>query len=562
MGIGARARYRLGTGLRRLPAGSQEPQYDPIAYPLSWARGWLLVERGYSRVRVDVSGAGVSYARLHAIARGDIPHLTNAPSAPMCGWEAPIDVPDMEPGTPVTVTATAEGEAGTLLLGSIETGVSHPVRRRVPDSAWVRELAGRTRIPAAATAAGDGKLRLLVFTHSLSYGGGQLYLHELLRQLMPQGEIECIVCSPEDGPLRNELEEWGVRVHLNERIPHDAARYESRIAELVALARSFGAEAIVANTVLTFDGIDVATRLSLPAIWAIHDSLPVNRCEGGLFFGLDDHVVKRFRAAVESHATLVFEAEATLDLYRGYAEDHRIRCIDWGIPIADVDGYRAGADRERLRSQFGFEPEDRVVVCVGTIEPRKAQVSLALAFGQVAEEHPDAMLVFIGDERSRYSDGLRAVLSRLGRSAERVRVEPVTPDVMQWLEIADGFALVSDVESLPRSIMEAMAFELPVLATRAWGVPELIDDGANGLLCEPNHFASLTGGMRRLLSLPDSEREAIGTSARRTIRESRDARRYVDEWRDLLGRLAGGRETEHIAAPSEASAQAQAIKRA
>jgi glycosyltransferase involved in cell wall biosynthesis len=60
--------------------------------------------------------------------------------------------------------------------------------------------------------------------------------------------------------------------------------------------------------------------------------------------------------------------------------------------------------------------------------------------------------------------------------------------------MADGFALLSDVESMPRSIMEAMGFGLPVLASRVYGIPELIDDGKTGLLIEPNSRRSAAEG--------------------------------------------------------------------
>ncbi|HYU60226.1 MAG TPA: glycosyltransferase family 4 protein [Solirubrobacterales bacterium] len=554
MGIAARTAFRLRSGLRRLPAGSQEPQYDPVTYPLTWARGWMLVERGFSRVRVEVSGTGVSYARLHAVRRPDLARLSRYASAPMCGWEAAIDVPDMEPGTPVTVTAAAEGRAGELRLGSVDATVGERVRRPPADPAWLRTLAGRTRIAATDSRPRDGRLRLLVFTHQLDLGGGQLYLHELLRLLMRGGGVECMVVCPTDGPLRKELEQWGVGVHLGEPVPADGARYEARLAELGSLARTFGADVILANTVLTFDGIDLAARVGVPAIWAIHDSIPVERCEGGLFFGLDDHVVERFRAAVESPATLVFEADATRDLYSGYADAARLRRIDYGIPLAEIDRYRRDADREALRTKHGIALGDRMVVCVGTLQPRKAQTSLALAFAQAGSEAPEATLVFVGDERSVYSDGLRELVSRLGPVGDRIRIEPMTPDVMQWLEMADGFAIASDVESMPRSILEAMGFGLPVLATSAWGIPELIEDGVNGLLCEPNSFDSLVDAMRRLLCMSEEDSDAIGDAAQRTIRETRDSSLYEREYRALLGELTAGAGRRHAAALAEGPA--------
>ena len=51
--------------------------------------------------------------------------------------------------------------------------------------------------------------------------------------------------------------------------------------------------------------------------------------------------------------------------------------------------------------------------------------------------------------------------------------------------MSDLLVCASDVESLPRTVLEAMAWELPVLATAVYGLPELIEDGETGWLCRP-----------------------------------------------------------------------------
>jgi D-inositol-3-phosphate glycosyltransferase len=537
VGIADRALFRIRSRGRRPPPGSQEPQYDAVRRPFTWTRGWVLVEEGYSRVDVSVSGAGTFRATLHAIPRSDVARLSAHPSAPISGWQVPLDIPDLEPGTPVTVSATASGRAGSLPLGEVQTTAAEPFRREADDLDWARAIAARLPMLRRAERGPGDPIRILVFTHRLDLGGAQRYLHELLRRLVGGDGVEATVVSPSDGPLREELESWGIPVHPCEPIPGDALRYEARLEELGGLACGLRADVVIANTVLAFDGIDLASRLKIPAIWAIHDSMPVERCEGGLFWGLDEHVVARFRAAVESPAVLVFEADATRDLYHGYADPERLLRIDFGPSMADIDAYRRSADREALRAAHGIAPDQRLVVCVGTLEARKAQSSLALAFASVALRHPDAVLALVGDRGTSYSDGIRRAMGRTGAAAERVRIEPISNDVPGWLEMADAFAIASDVESMPLSIMEAMAFGLPVLGTRAWGIPELVDEDVTGLLCEPQDFDSLTDGLDRLLSLGDDERAAMGAAAQRKIRTRHNSGVYEREYRELLARL-------------------------
>ena len=102
--------------------------------------------------------------------------------------------------------------------------------------------------------------------------------------------------------------------------------------------------------------------------------------------------------------------------------------------------------------------------------------------------------------------------------------------------------VASDNESLPRVIIEAMAFGLPVLGTRVFGIPELIEDGVNGLLCEPQDLDALEEGLRRLLSLTEDEAARLGEAAEGTVRPERDAARYAETIRRTFDRLQAGSE--------------------
>ena len=168
---------------------------------------------------------------------------------------------------------------------------------------------------------------------------------------------------------------------------------------------------------------------------------------------------------------------------------------------------------------------------------------LALAFSRLAEDFPDAALVFVGSNtlmHPTYVDGAEEVLRRLELPEGRIRIEPATRRVHEWFAISDAMVLASDNESMPRVLLEAMAFGLPVLATRIFGIPELIEDGANGLLCEPQDLDSLEQGLRRLLALDPAELAAINESADATVRPSRDSAAYAEKVRGIFDRLLAG----------------------
>jgi glycosyltransferase involved in cell wall biosynthesis len=177
------------------------------------------------------------------------------------------------------------------------------------------------------------------------------------------------------------------------------------------------------------------------------------------------------------------------------------------------------------------------VLCLGTAEPRKAQSMLIDAFQRVAGDHPDAVLALVGLREDVYSDALRAraTSSRLGK---QIRLVLLSAEPLLWHVAADFLVCASDVESLPRVILEAMAFEVPVISTAVYGVADLIDDGRTGYLCEPRDGAALAAALDRALSASDAERRAMGRAAAEVIRRDHDPELYATRIAALLDEIA------------------------
>jgi glycosyltransferase involved in cell wall biosynthesis len=199
-----------------------------------------------------------------------------------------------------------------------------------------------------------------------------------------------------------------------------------------------------------------------------------------------------------------------------------------------------------------------VVLCLGSIEPRKSQTLLAQAFAQIADRHPDAVLALVGATDDEYCAAYRAALreyvARTG-NGERIRIEPVTGDPYRWHTAADVLACASDVESLPRVILEAMAFGTPVVSTRVFGVPELIEDGRTGYLCEMRDLDALAAALDRVLGAPADELRAVGAAASEHVRGRHDPAAYADSVLRLLRGLAADPEARpaDLLAPAPAA---------
>jgi glycosyltransferase involved in cell wall biosynthesis len=136
-------------------------------------------------------------------------------------------------------------------------------------------------------------------------------------------------------------------------------------------------------------------------------------------------------------------------------------------------------------------------------------------------------------------DELQQQARQLG-IASQVMFLGVREDIAGLLAAADGFVLSSAWEGMPNVVMEAQAAARPVVATQVGGVPELVEDGKNGLLAPPADPAALSETMRRLMMLSPEQRQQMGLSGRHHVAthysRAAMAGRWMALYRELLTR--------------------------
>ena len=518
------------------PAAGAEVAGDHVQV-LGWA---LLPGSRVARVEVTVGDEPPQRARL-GMPRFDVANQTDHPSATIAGFEymAPLAPHDGE----VAISATAYSCDGRAVdLGPVTISVAHPPTTDESDEATLlQERAARYARPHLAPS--NGKLRMVAFSHQLPYGGASLYLVEVLKRFVRKPEFECTVVTYQDGPLRKELESLGIEVHVTD--PHPVmtvARYEASVAELAAWAAPKRFDVAFVNTLGSFHGADVARRLGLPVVWAVHESFELPLFWSVAYPGtLHPYARARAEQSFRDAAAVIFEAEATRRLFVDRADPDRLIAFTYGIELDAVRAASASYDRDEIRSALGIDPDARVVLCLGTIEARKSQAMLAEAFAAIADRHPDTVLALVGAIDAQwcadYLDALRAFVRRNGLS-ERIRVEDTAANPYPWHLASDLHVCASDVESLPRSILEAMAFRVPVVSTRVFGVSEVIEDGVSGYLCDMRDSAGLTTALDRALSAPDDELRRITAAAADVVYSRHDPAPYADRLWTLFARLA------------------------
>jgi D-inositol-3-phosphate glycosyltransferase len=512
--------------------------------PTVLVEGWVVPSRLVDRVELRVGDGPPQPARLHADHRPDVASEVADPTAVMGAFWHVLELGDHPVGARVEITIEAVHGADRTVLGHREVVIG-PRWEEPDDDArrWVAALRARAALAAEPEAGrpSTSAVRLLVFAHDLGVGGAQLWLWEILRRMLGAPDVSCTVVAPADGPLRAELEAAGARVHLCGPVPTSAGAYESKVRELALLATADASTIVLANTLGSFIGVDVAAISEIPSVLAVHEHYGPEEFLAVAFGAgeVDAHVAARVRAAPGQATAVCAVSEATKQLL---VDEHdlapdRVLHIDYGIDLLRVHDGRQAVDRPRLRNEYGFADGNVVVLSVGTVEPRKCQTSLVLAFDRVAVDHPDARLVVVGMAETRYGRGLSELVHALGRD-DRIRLVELTPDVVPWYAMADAFVLASDAESLPRVIIEAMALGVPVLSTDVAGVSELVVDGETGLLCVPRDVAALEHGLRRLLGMTGEERTALARRAVGLIGPARDVSGYTAAFDRLLRALS------------------------
>ena len=197
----------------------------------------------------------------------------------------------------------------------------------------------------------------------------------------------------------------------------------------------------------------------------------------------------------------------------------KIQVIRCGIPV----DYLARS----TASQSG-----RKVICVGRLSPEKGQSGLLDIFASIRQRVADARLVLIGsgpDERI-----LRDQANRLGLGeAVQFAGRKSEADTLGAIGKADILVVSSFMEGLPIVLMEAMALGTAVIAPRLAGIPELIDDGRNGLLFTPSNWGELEERIERLLS-DDGLRARLVEQARKTIASDFDIAQSADTLSSLF----------------------------
>jgi glycosyltransferase involved in cell wall biosynthesis len=198
----------------------------------------------------------------------------------------------------------------------------------------------------------------------------------------------------------------------------------------------------------------------------------------------------------------------------------RIAVVHDGVPIGTIDKTPVADVHKELWLPHGSP----VIGNVAALVPHKGQKDLIAAAAKVVRAVPDARFVILGEGE------LRPVLEQQVKSLgleRHVFLPGFRPDALSLQKSFDIFVMSSITEGLGSAMLDALACGVPVVGTRAGGIPEAIDHGRTGLLVKPHSPDELAAAIVRLLQDPEL-RARLGTAGRAHVESEFSVDRMVE----------------------------------
>lgn len=361
------------------------------------------------------------------------------------------------------------------------------------------------------------KLNVCFLINRLAPGGAEMLLLDIVKHTDADANIEYTVCSIEgDDSLAADFEAAGARV-----VDFDA-KFKFDPRALYRMARFFRRE--------EFD--------------ILHAHLPYAQTLGRIFgrLGCIETVVSTQHAIPDSYHLITGTLErvtrpldrktvaVSKDVERGFTgaaypykpSQSRQWCTIYnGIDVTGFNKRVMTADVTGFRSQYRIENEP-VFLNVGRYVPAKAQKDLIAAMSHVVCEYPGARLFIVG--WGVLQDELLDSINDHDLSENVTLTGRIPPaDIHEYYALADVFVSSSIREGLAITGLEAMAAELPLVATDVPGLREIVENGTTGLLVPPNNPDRLADAMMRAITTDEQygtngyERAVVMFDIRKTV---------------------------------------------
>jgi glycosyltransferase involved in cell wall biosynthesis len=375
-------------------------------------------------------------------------------------------------------------------------------------------------------AKGHRAMRILHLLAPAGVGGLERVVHALAVGQVRRGDqvlVALVVTAA--GPIRDwaaELKDAGVAVEV---LVVGAREYRKERAHVAALCQRFGPD-VVHTHGFRPDVVDagVARKLGIPCVTTLHGTTG-ETLRTRLYEWLQQRMARRFNAVVAVSRALGERLERQ------------------GMPRARLhvvpnawSGAEPPVERTYARRQLGFEGAEFALGWVGRLSHEKGADVMIDAMGELKDLPISLMMVGDGRERARLE--ARAAARSV---SDRVRWTGAVPNAGRLFPAFDAWVLSSRTEGTPIVLFEAMAAEVPIVATRVGGVPDVVGE-AEAVLVAPEQPDALARAIRRVHADPDAARQRA-QRARERLERDYQSEPWLDRYDEIYRKVT--RESLH-----------------
>ena len=357
---------------------------------------------------------------------------------------------------------------------------------------------------------------LIIGEYGVLNGGERSFL-TVAEHLIARG-WSYVAAVPSDSDFESALQKIGVRnvgftTHMEDGTRLSQTELRDQIANLVQTVQPC---LLHANS-LSMSRLVGPLDVGVPSVGYLRDILKLSK-KAMADINQNDRIVAVSDATAQWHVAHGLDADRVVTIYNGV--DTEIFCPLEACGTSKTHTVEtATAAVERLRSEFGFSADDRVLLYVGQIGMRKGISDLAEIFLRAVQEAPELKLLIVGERHSTKAEAIqyeRDIREQLDGSSfgESVKWLGRREDVADLMRLADILLHPARQEPLGRVLLEASASALPIVTTSVGGSPEIL----TGALSSKNLFS--VGDNEKIaqritqLSSDDDLRRQIGQEQR------------------------------------------------
>ena len=468
------------------------------------------------------SGGLEAEARRLALAIGSLPALGSA--LRISHYDVPSEYGVEACEFPNEVSTASKGDCELLVQSIVATPDGSPDTKTLTQLKHLRVSADREASKELHTVRTHRSFRavdqsrpysVLIASNRSGFAGGEKILCDLVRHLDHQ-RFQAHALIGEEGVFSRRLRSEGAHVICAGR---EFASPCPATDLIVANAFEEVQPSVVhVNTFVGYPLIALGSFVGLPLVHHVH----VADCSDILF-------QLRYARVVIAVSEFVRSRVLSKDI-----PCEAITVVRNGIELDPLTDYC----RERGRAALGINHADLVLLSVARFSRNKRQDVAIGAFERAFSECPSAWLLLVGDVHADpgwYSEVSHLVSSSPHRA--KIRLLPFTEDGAKLYAAADIFLLCSEEDPAPVSVVEAMMYGLPIVATRSGGIPELVQDGQTGLLAQPGDLDSVAESLIKLREDPAFARSMVCRArawASAQYSPKRMANEIMDIWENAI----------------------------